>query len=557
MSTSVPTALPAGSLPEMRAFFIEFATPFWVRPARDLRNHHQVVPVLWTAMRNMRETVETEFPGVVFLDLADVKRNVAPPQHQAHCHASFDPVCQHVWQEMAQLVFDQYHRWDRADDFTTLQRTEHFYEALVYWNSLILDLKPDAVVFRNAPHAIYDLIILGIARTRGIRTLMYHHTNLVPYSIVAADLDRGINPFLEGVRMARWELQAGRKPGGNELSAPVRATLAKMRGVYANAVPYYQLPSLSQSRQGVPFRRWAEIGWQLSQTFRKELGRWLRRKDPGPLSKVNRGSMAKERGKSLRDSYFGHFTVTRYEWARIVEMRKNRRLARLYAELAHWDEDDPPEHFVYMPLSYQPETTSNPHGGIFAQQILMANCVANALPKGWTLLVREHPAQFNIDYAGQTCRDAEFYRILAAMPRTRLVPIPMDPFMLIDRCEAVATLVGTTGWEALVRGKSALVFGEIWYDRAPGAFRVRSTEDCSRAFAQIQGGIPAQTDLFHDFVKELDFSAIQAGGDLEVADPGTPTSDAQLVALREAAARVLDRDSISTTRVSLSQLLKD
>ncbi|MBL9130745.1 MAG: hypothetical protein JNG86_06070, partial [Verrucomicrobiaceae bacterium] len=329
----------------------------------------------------------------------------------------------------------------------------------------------------------------------------------------------------------------------------------KMRGAYANAVPYYQLPSLNQSRQGVPFRRWAEIGWQLTKSFRKELGRWIRQKDPGPLSKVNRGSMAKERGKSLRDSYFGHFTVTRYEWARIAEMRKNRRLARLYAELARWDENDPPAHFIYMPLSYQPETTSNPHGGIFALLLLMAICVANALPEGWTLLVREHPAQFNIDYAGQTCRDEEFYRLLAAMPRTRLAPIPMDPFMLVDRCVAVATLVGTTGWEALVRGRPALVFGDIWYDRAPGAFRVRSAEDCRRAIEAIRAGFKADSALFHDFVKELDFSAVTAGGDLEVADPGTPTSDAQLSAIRETAARVLGRDSITQTRVSLSQLL--
>ncbi|MBL9133552.1 MAG: hypothetical protein JNG86_20240, partial [Verrucomicrobiaceae bacterium] len=121
-----PTAPSTGQPPEMRAFFIEFATPFWTGPARDLRDHHGIVPVLWTAMRNMREMVVEAFPGVAFLDLADLKRNVFPPELQKHAQSDFDAVCQQVWQGMAQLVYDQYHRWDRADDFTMLQRAEHF-----------------------------------------------------------------------------------------------------------------------------------------------------------------------------------------------------------------------------------------------------------------------------------------------------------------------------------------------------------------------------------------------------------------------------------------------
>ena len=33
---------------------------------------------------------------------------------------------------------------------------------------------------------------------------------------------------------------------------------------------------------------------------------------------------------------------------------------------------------------------------------------------------------------------------------------------LIDKCKAVATITGTSGWEALIRGKPVLHFGYPW-----------------------------------------------------------------------------------------------
>lgn len=512
----------------MKVFYIEFASPHWLNFASRAAALHGIQPLVWTAMRNMREETAGRFPDAHFLDLADVKRNVPPPQFAALSHAGFDRHCENVWRNLAQLVYDQYHRWDRSGDFDTLQRTEHFYETVIFWNALLEQLRPDAVLFRNAPHAIYDLVLLALARSRGVATVMFHHSNLSPYSIVSADVVESRNPFREGLRFSTWERQAGHVVRQETLTPQTRATLELMRKSYAEAAPYYQLPSMRALKESFSWRRMRKAALMLWHAFRRDLRDCVVGRLPHERSPINTGSMAKQHGRLLRESYFGPFARTSYTIQRIREMRINLSYKEHYNQLSQRLGDAPPQPFIYYPLSFQPETTSNPQGGIFAQQVLSTNLLANSLPPGWKLIVREHPAQFNPDYVGQVCRNKEFYRLIAAIPNVILAPLDLDPFWLIDRSSAIATLVGTTGWEAVVRGKPVLVFGDTWYDRCPGVFRVRTLDQCQAALRQIAAGITLDSDELTAFIKELDYSGIAAGHELEVTGPEVVTTPAQL-----------------------------
>jgi hypothetical protein len=538
----------------MKVFFAEFAVPFWFRVAEDLRTRYGIEPVAWTGVDRMREGFTRRFPEALFLDLADVKRNIFPPS-LAHCqHAPLDAHCRRVWQDLAQLVYDQFHRWDRAGDFSTLERTEHFYEALVFWNGLLEHLKPDAIIFRNAPHAIYDIILLGLARSRGITTLMFHHTSIIPYTIITSDLDRGCNPFHEGLRMARWEREAGRQPAAASLTPVVQQQVDKMRMSYTDAVPWYQHSSIASLNSSWSWSRIRKTASRLWGNFRRDLVTYLFKRCSTTRSPVNDGSMSKEAGRLLRDSFLDPFATFRNEFSRIEQRRKTLKLRARYQSLTSDRNPFVEGPYVYVALGFQPEATTNPHGGIFAQQLLMVNSLANALPEGWQLVVREHPAQFNWDFVGYVCRNEEFYRLLTQMPRVHLASLMADPFRLMDNCHAVACLVGTTGWEGIVRGKPSIIFGDIWYDRCPGVFRVRSYEDCRAALQTIAAGFTAAPDLVHDYIKELEFSAVTAGGDLEVAPPGVPTSDAEITVMSDTMARIFGRPPVASPRIHLRAL---
>lgn len=140
------------------------------------------------------------------------------------------------------------------------------------------------------------------------------------------------------------------------------------------------------------------------------------------------------------------------------------------------------ERFVYFPLHLQPEATTSPMGGVFTDQYLALETLVRALPRGWKVVVKENPAQ---RFAK---RDYGFYEQLARTPQIHLIDRAVSTFELIERCEAVATITGTAGWEALFKGKPAIVFGHAFYRSAPGAIAVEEVESLAAALEAIDSG---------------------------------------------------------------------
>ena len=101
---------------------------------------------------------------------------------------------------------------------------------------------------------------------------------------------------------------------------------------------------------------------------------------------------------------------------------------------------------------------------MFVDQILMIETLAAALPEGWVLYVKEHPWQmWNNGLNYSSCRYPGYYKKISRLKNTFLVPIEANTFDLIKNCQAVATVTGTAGWEAVLRLKPAIVFGYAWY----------------------------------------------------------------------------------------------
>ena len=63
---------------------------------------------------------------------------------------------------------------------------------------------------------------------------------------------------------------------------------------------------------------------------------------------------------------------------------------------------------------------------------------------------------------------------------------PTDEF--VRNARAVATITGFIGWEALLRGVPALVFGAAWYRACRGIYRIKTRQDVDAALASIAAG---------------------------------------------------------------------
>lgn len=138
------------------------------------------------------------------------------------------------------------------------------------------------------------------------------------------------------------------------------------------------------------------------------------------------------------------------------------------------------EKYIYFPMHYQPEATSNPMGGgMYADQMIPLRILSRALPDDVKIYVKSHPEQLS------PMRTKEYYTELAGIPKVRLMKLETSTYELMKNAMAVASLTGTALWECQFFGVPALAFGYSVKNSAPLSCHVRTVEDCRKALEQI------------------------------------------------------------------------
>ncbi|MGC9337353.1 MAG: hypothetical protein ACP5EQ_04590 [Candidatus Cloacimonadia bacterium] len=122
-------------------------------------------------------------------------------------------------------------------------------------------------------------------------------------------------------------------------------------------------------------------------------------------------------------------------------------------KVASWDGP-----IVYLPLQFYPEATID----YWVKQIEFIDYHASvletvkSLSRSALILVKEHPAMIGF-------RDTAFYRRLRKCINTVLVPSTVTSNWLIESCDVVVIWTGTAGFEAALRGKPVITFGNPYF----------------------------------------------------------------------------------------------
>ena len=352
-------------------------------------------------------------------------------------------------------------RYDRA---SVDERKHIYYTMLAYWRYVFDTVKPDFILYALVPHSIYTNVVYDLARARGISTLCFEDTWVAGHSLPYSDFWKGSDELRAALLRLR-KTPVSENDLGPDLQAYWKAHTAPQSRV---APPYMAL----QRRRGA--------GWGLF-VHRVRIA----------ISAAMRGELVRILSGYLRR--FGRENL-RKEYARVVK-KVDIRIP-----------------FVYVPLSFQPERTTSPQGGVYHDQILAVETLSAALPAGWEIFVKEHPSQWWLRGKDRysSARYRGYYKRLASIPHVRLIPITSDTFELTERSKTVAVITGTAGWEALLRGKCPLVFGIPWWRDCPGVFHVDSVESCKRAFAALQGGAVASQEDTLRYLKAFERASIPA-----------------------------------------------
>lgn len=143
--------------------------------------------------------------------------------------------------------------------------------------------------------------------------------------------------------------------------------------------------------------------------------------------------------------------------------------------------------YIYVPLHMQPELTSSPLGGIYVDQLLMVEMLSYWLPEDWIIYVKEHKYQtMDVDmYKMAFFRSMDFYEDMLGLSNVKFVSLEEDTYKLIKNSQAVATLTGTAGLEAVALGKPFLMFGYYYMNYCPNVYNIRNNEDCKNAIKAI------------------------------------------------------------------------
>jgi hypothetical protein len=141
-----------------------------------------------------------------------------------------------------------------------------------------------------------------------------------------------------------------------------------------------------------------------------------------------------------------------------------KRLARASSSVI------PTVKYVYVPLHLQPEMTTCALGGKYDNQALLLEELRGWLPDDIWIFVKENPKQGKRfpPAASRLYRNKDFFQRISKLKNVCFVPQNFSTIELIQSSEFVATVTGTAGFEALLRGKNCLVFGLAWFRKFSG-----------------------------------------------------------------------------------------
>ena len=363
------------------------------------------------------------------------------------------------------------------------ERRLRYYEMLRYWNHFFEEFDINCFLTANLPHRDRAYLLYSLCRGKGIPLFFPRAIHITPTRLLMV---RDWEEDSVKLRDRFLELQAQSATATTEdLPEDLRWYVKAQLGEGGDAVPWFKHLKKPSAK---------ELWW-------KRVFEVLRNK---PVQFLKKSYSFLLRSFSHRERTFRRMK------------READALFRFYDR--HALEPDYSNKFVYVPLHLQPEATSCPLGGAFADQLLMVQMLSHCLPDDVQIYIKENPRQRQAFPDGMG-RDPWFYEELLEVRNVTLVPLATDTFQLGKECAAVAAVTGTAGLEGLFRGKPMIMFGHRFFQYALGVFPVHSLEDCKKAVQEIfeKGSTPKKEEVLL-FMKALADVSIDGYNTVFMAD---------------------------------------
>ena len=132
------------------------------------------------------------------------------------------------------------------------------------------------------------------------------------------------------------------------------------------------------------------------------------------------------------------------------------------------------EKFLYFPLQSEPESKILTTSPFYSNQIELAENIAKSIPIDYTLYVKEHPIQ-----KVKLWRSVKDYQNLVSIPNVKLVHPSVDSQELISKSQAIISISGATGFEALFYKKPVIIFADEFYEELESVKKIEKFSELS------------------------------------------------------------------------------
>jgi hypothetical protein len=452
----------------------------WIDIADRLNQENGWDPAYWVAPDSLLESLTRIFPEAVLHSSYNADQGIPPTEYEDVDLLPIDAELLEQYQPYEYTALRMMDRMDVGNSFSYDERIRHYHRLLRYWQTIVRNISPSVGIFSNSPHTVSDYILYAVCVEENVEVAIFTPTKLpgaLPhYHYLRRRVDRASSDLIE-----KYESLQNKDV---KLTQSSEAYLDEISEAKTDSKPLHA----GGEKESRSFLQYLQKFFDV-----RNYPDYIRLLFTYYKTTTKKRSSLPEESKIL-----GYENVIHNFRGNIYK----KKLERCYQNLAQ--SPDFTTKFVYFPLHYQPERATLPKGGRYHDLYLVAEMLSQYVPSDWNIVIKEHPYQFSSSGVGQQGRSTYNYDDFNELDNVVIVPIDTSSVQLIKNAEAVATVTGTAGWEAINMGTPAVIFGNAWYRVCSGANNVRSISDVSTTIQSVVNGMSVDNSDIRRFVAAVE-----------------------------------------------------
>ncbi len=391
-------------------------------------------PIIWLGDDRLYEKAKKVFKKNTFSDLDLKHRNYENLDYSYNGELNTFFKSQNYYRAK-DICLKMMDRLDLYGTFSRIDREVYFHNVLLFFFKHINDKQPDVLIANEAPHDFVKYLIYEICLYKKIPCYKFNNWTLLPLLFIVNLENHQLIPFNQKT-FGKF---------GSLLNSKIEDWIKLI------SKDNYEISYMAKQRKS------SSISKKINRFFNKGINIIYRD------LKHNLGMRIKNKYSPINPYRLNLFTR--------LKIKKKRKSNLLKSLIKNTDKLNLQNtEYVYFPLHFEPERTTNPDGGYFHDQFIAIKSLRKIVPSSIAIFVKEHPSQFFYSGKGSRGRSSLIYSLIKKIENTKIVSTEVDTIDLIKNSSLVATISGTVAIEASSLGRHSIVFGNPWYAGCPNIF---------------------------------------------------------------------------------------